>query len=278
MADKMVYEYFDSIRDFVSAITTRKPRNSYYNNSHDPEQGKRGRGFFGTESFDAAMNLLKNGWEEPLDEIKKGVNANFKSNTVRNKNLPRTGIVGYAPCVPNAILGLPNSMISTERTPTKTKVITIVYAISVTADITAKQLRKAGVNVLNIINNLELAGYRVRLNVEFVSTMINGVLHTVRVNVKDWRQPLDLKKLAFPIANPSAFRRMGWRWLETSPQTVSCDYGSSNFKEDYENAVETYKRRNLLPQNEYLITSYLCFESNHDETKITETCGLSAIK
>lgn len=235
-----------------------------------------------TKSIEDAMNLMTYGWDEPLAEIKKGVERNFKTNTVANKTRPSTGVVGYAPCVPNAIRGLPNSMIMTERTPTKVKAVTVVFAVSVNGFYSAESIRKAGINVLNIVNNLELAGYRVRLDVEFGASKHNNDICTVRVCVKDWRQPLDLKKLTFPIAHPSMFRRFGFRWLETVPNLKNAGfrggYGSASFLEDHGAAVKLYKENGILTDNEYLITSYLCFDKDHDETEIMKACGMTAIK
>ena len=33
--------------------------------------------------------------------------------------------------------------------------------------------------------------------------------------MKDYREHLDLQKLCFPVAHPSMFRRLGFKWLET---------------------------------------------------------------
>ncbi|MBO5000565.1 MAG: hypothetical protein J6C58_07005, partial [Bacteroidaceae bacterium] len=151
-----VYEGFESIHEFFHAIETR-PVNSAFRGRSCESHGN-DKSFTMCSSWEEAVNLLNKGWDEPLNEIKKGVERNFKSNTVREKNRPQTGVVGYAPCVPNAIMGLPNSMIMTEKTPTKIKAVTINYSMSVTAGITTNQLLKAGISLLNIINNLELAG------------------------------------------------------------------------------------------------------------------------
>lgn len=276
----VISERYDSIDSFLRT-TEARTENSVFAGRRTCSSKNDDSSFSMTKSFDEAMGLLRNGWEEPLAEIKAGVDRNFKSNAVRNKNRPQTGVVGYAPCVPNAIMGLPNSMIMTEKTPTKVKAVTILFSVSVTAGYGANQILKSGINVLNIVNNLELAGYRVKLDIEFFSSRESGDLCSVRVNVKDWRQPLDLKKLAFPVSHPSMFRRLGFRWLETVPALTNTGYymgyGSSHFKENYENALKIYKDNKLLTDNEYLITSYLCINSKHDEKKITEACGLSAL-
>lgn len=273
-------ERFDSINQMLSAINTRK-ENSVFAGSHLTSKSS-DHSFTRTRSFDESMTLITNGWDEPLEEIKKGVANGFKSNATLSKSRPQTGIVGYAPCVPNAILGLPNSMIMTEKTPSKVKAVTILFSMSVTANYSQNDILKSGIVVLNIVNELELAGYRVKLDVEFFGSASGRDVCSARVNVKDWRQPLDLKKLAFPISHPSMFRRFGFRWVETQPNLKNRDYrygyGSSNWKSDYETALRDFKESGMLDNNEYLITTYLCVEERFDRDKIIERCGLKEIR
>lgn len=278
-------ERFENIAQMLHAIESRK-ENSVFSGAiltskqHDSS-------FTRTKSYEEALDLVSKGWEEPLEEIKKGVSNNFRSNTTLNKSRPQTGIVGYAPCVPNAILGLPNSMIMTEKTPSKVKAVTILFSMSVTAGVSQSDILKAGIVVLNIINDLELAGYRVRLDVEFygagnTSSSTPNRICSARVNVKDWRQPLDLKKLAFPISHPSMFRRFGFRWVETYPKLTDgsyrSGYGSSHFKNKYDNAKKIFEENGLLDKNEYLITTYLCINKDFNKKEISKACGLESIK
>ena len=267
----------------LSVINSRKLNNVFCDKRELSSQatGRSAKNFTRTDNYEEAMELISGGWNEPLEQIKKGTANNFKSNATLNKSRPQTGVVGYAPCVPNAIMGLPNSMIMTEKTPSKVKAVTILFSMSVTANYSQEQILKAGIVVLNIINDLELAGYRVKLDVEICGSQEGDEYCSARVNVKDWRQPLDLKKVAFPISHPSMFRRFGFRWLETYPSLTNCGYrngyGSSHYKEDYQNAIDTYTRNNALDKNEYFITTYLCMEENYNKEKITERCGLSKL-
>lgn len=273
-----INERFDSIHQMLAALGSRSANTVFSGYSLSSETGD--EDFTGTKSWNEAMGLIANGWPEPLDEIKRGVANHFKSREAVQKNRPQTGVVGYTPCVPNAIMGLPNSMIMTDKTPQKVKAVTIIFAVGVNCGTSATTIRRAGINVLNIVNDLELAGYRVKLNVEFFAATEGSDFCSVQVTVKDWRQPLDLKKLCFPIANPSMFRRFGFRWLETVPTLTNrgyrSGYGSSSFKSDYKEAVDFYKKKNLLADNEYLITTYLCKEKRFDVKEITNACGISA--
>lgn len=269
-------ERFENLTQMIRTIESR-PNNKVFVGRSDSKSLD--YDFTRTHSYDEALKLLENGWSEPLAEIKKGVAAGFKANGTSTKNRPQTGIVGYAPCVPNALLGLPNSMISTERVQTKVKACTILFSMSVTAGYSQEKILKAGIVILNIVNDLELAGYRVKLDVEFFCSKAGNDIASARVTVKEWRQPLDLKKLCFPISHPSMFRRLGFRWLETYPNLTNEDfrggYGSSMFKEDYANALKTFKDCGMLDKNEYLITTYLCMNKDYDKASIMKECGLT---
>ena len=279
MEYNVVYERFDNINQMLTAINGRPANEVWKGHSLSSETGS--EGFTRTKSYKEAMQFIESGWSEPLEKIKRGVENGFKSNGTRNKAVPRTGVVGYAPCVPNAILGLPNSMIMTEKTTSKVKAVTILYGMSVTANINQEDIYKAGIVLLNIINDLELAGYRVKLDVEYFSSREGNDVYGSCVTVKDWRQPLDLKKLAFPISHPSMFRRLGFRWLETNPnvknRSIRSGYGR-NVAEGYENMTKFYKDYGLLKQNEYYIDVYFCRNKKFDKDEIVKACGLIDIK
>lgn len=276
---KVLYEEFANLRSLETALNSRT-ENSVFKGGRCSSKSN-DKGFTRTSSWEEAIDLFHTGWDEPLEEIKRGIAKNFKANVSTNKTRPCNDVVGYAPCVPNAIMGLPHSMISTQRTPSKVKAVTITYSMSVTCGYSEEQILKSGIVVLNIINDLELQGYRVKLNLEFMATKEGNDLSIVRVCVKDWRQPLDIKKLTFPIAHPSMFRRLGFRWLETVPNLKNTGYrggyGSSNFKSDYENACRIYKENNLLKENEFFITSYLCIEKDYDKEEIIKETGMTKL-
>lgn len=276
---KVLYEEFDNLRSLENALNSR-PENDVFKGGTCSSKSS-DKSFTRTSSWNEAIELFRKGWDEPLEEIKKGIAKNFKANVSTNKVRPCNDVVGYAPCVPNAIMGLPHSMISTQRTPSKVKAVTITYSMSVTCMYDEEQILQSGIVVLNIINDLELQGYRVKLNLEFMATREGDDLSIARVCVKDWRQPLDIKKLTFPIAHPSMFRRLGFRWLETVPELKNrgyCrGYGSSSYKEDYEKACKLYKENNLLKESEFFITSYLCIDKNYNKEEIIKKVGMEQL-
>ncbi|MGI4657239.1 DUF7192 family protein, partial [Klebsiella pneumoniae] len=102
---------YDGLPDFFSAL--KKNRVSGRDNSSDTGSYD----FTGTHSFQEAYNLMVKGDRESYDmvvKLKKMTDALFRM----DKSVKRKPVVapeGYQPHVPNAIKGLPNSMMSQQR-------------------------------------------------------------------------------------------------------------------------------------------------------------------
>lgn len=223
-------EHFDSIHKFLATINSRA-NNSVMSGCRSSITGD--SDFTGTQSYEEATELITKGWEEVLPKIKEKFDTAVKHNQNGSIDKRRTcnHVVGYAPNVPNAILGLPQSMIYQHKEPQKCKVVSIVYAPDANCGTSAETFIKAGIVVLNIINRLELNGIRVRLMIASMDSYSNKTFISCTINVKDYREQLDLKKLAFPIAHPSMLRRFGFKWLETFPELkedgFSVSYGKT---------------------------------------------------
>ena len=277
-----ITERFPSIEALMRTLEERKENNPAMKSADSSNTVS--KEFCGTKNYKEAVELITHGWTEKLREIKEGFDKAVKvnSNTTASRPRPTTGIVGYAPCVPNAILGLPNSMIATEKVPQKIKAVTIVYNNSVSAGWSTGEIIECGIAVMKLVNKLELDGYRVKLTIEALATENGGDLAQCLVDVKDWRQPLDLTKLAFPMVHPSMLRRIMFRWLETVPNLTntgySCGYGQPKSSNDYDKVVKEYReKRKCLGETDYYLTSYMVKEEKHDIERIMKRAGMSAL-
>ena len=234
---RFILEQFDNLDEFVVACA--RPSNSVFQGKSEPmKTGREARNFTMTSNFAEAEGLLRNGWTEKLDEVRREMAAfekTLQQDASYEKKRPATSPVGFAPHVPNAVRGLPNSMIRTEQTPMKTKIVRIVYKMSMNAGWKADDIMKAGLLVLKFAHALEKKGLRVRIDVS--PKFSNGDKERVcaLVCIKDWRQPLDLKKIAFPIAHPSMFRRFGFKWMETAPDIEDREFGWGYGRSDMSN-------------------------------------------
>ena len=274
---KYIVENFASIRDLIKSNETRQ-FNNIFSDPSKRASNKSDSGFSGTKSYEEAVELLKSGYAEPLDKIKRGVEANLRENTTK-KTRVKNDIVGYAPCVPNAILGIPQSMINKENAAKKSKIITITHDSTAACYVTKEEFIKAGIVTLTIVNSLEANGYRVELKVVFNHSREGNEKIFASVTLKDWRQPLDLKKMCFPFCHPSMLRRIGFRYTETQPQIKnsgwSWGYGRSEVSaRGYYTLLDELRQNHLIKENEKYINLDLCKENQYDPQRIIKACGL----
>lgn len=211
---KLIYESFNGLGQYMDIISERRPNRVFSGSSLSSDE--RGSGFTLTNSYSDACELARNGYKDGLDKLAA---ANVKTRHMGNapKALPQISVVGFAPHVPNAITGVPLSMITKQTVEQKAKVISILYYMGGAASVDATEFVEAGKNILNVIYTLELQGYRVALNV-LTSFCESGERACCSVQIKNWRQPSNPLKIAYPLIHPSFFRRHGFRWLETQPE------------------------------------------------------------
>lgn len=264
----IIKEHFTSINQMLSVINSR-PNNDVMKGEDSSITND--KEFCGTRSWEEAIDLFEHGYTEILDKIKAGVAAGIKKTETIQKRRTSTGVVGYAAHVPNAIMGLPNSMIYTQATPQKVKAISIVYCITQNCGTEAQEFIDSGVAVLNVINRLELNGCRVNLKIMFYCAKKDEEYAFGTVDVKDFREHLDLQKLCFPVAHPSMFRRLGFKWLET------CNgLKNSGWSWGYGSQVGSDNKvlKNWLQDNEYFINLPYTKKYDYDADKIIESMNI----
>ena len=277
MAKKLVFEQFDNLTKFSKAL--ERSTNAVFRGEYLSSKRERSGGWAGTRTYEEAMDLFNNGWDEKVAEIKKGLvqfeKANEK-NVSYQKSRPATSVVGFAPHVPNAILGLPNSMIMTESTPMKAKAVRIIYNMSMNANTDAEDILQAGLCVLKIAYSMEMKGYRVRIDVSPFTAKSGRENTSCVVCVKDWRQHIDIKKVAFPIANPAMFRRLGFRWIETTPNLTDTGY-TGGYGQSFENAEEEKKiltDAGVLDEKDYYLNVPLAKRNSFNVDKVAKAIGI----
>ena len=226
----MYKEEFGSIFELMNTLKER-PNNKFMRNEHDSQKIS-DSGWSGTKTYEEAESLLIYGYNDPV--------KNIKSNLIKNKELvskmynliPKpiatNQVVGFVPNVPNALMGLPKSMISVEKINRKKKTISIIYATGGSVGITSETLENAGAALVSAINLIELAGIQTKLSVGFIPSIYNKQIIFPTVNIKNFNERFNLQKICFPMIHTSMFRRIGFKYLETCPgmeEDFSCGYG-----------------------------------------------------
>lgn len=233
-----IVEEFDSYEELLDTINKR-PLVWANGPSAKDEVERDVHPWSGERTYEDAVRHLRNGCEDSYDKLK---------NTLPPKTRPskkpvgiQNDIVGFAPNVPNAIMNLPNSMLNTKLAPKKSKVIDVIIDIVVACGVRIEEFCDYAKKVLRKIVELEESGYRVRITVAgtfaYVSSDSQG--HVVKVVVKNENQPLNMKRVSYPIVGKGMFRRIFFSWYETLPkQEKLSTYGTGSYLWKDEEAVK----------------------------------------
>lgn len=246
---KIVKEHFNSISEMMD-ILDKRPNNKIMQHEHSSST-EGDRRWYGTNTYEEASQLMRTGYTEIIPEIKQGLSKSAKImsksfssiNIRKQRNLP----IGFVPNVPNAILNLPNSMIDISITPQKRKTLSIIYMMAGNCRCEAKMWIKAGISLLTAIKIIEKMGISVSIDASFYCGSEQDEIAVGSVCVKHFGQPLDIQKLCFPLAHPSMFRRIGFKFLETTPvitkESFAYGYGAGFecCEKEYKKLTETDK-------------------------------------
>ena len=274
-----VIETFNGVNEFLNVIGKRSPNAVFKHASLSSEEND--ESFTMTKNYAESEQLMATGYKDGLNDLKKskGVKITHTSNV--RKNIPQTGVVGYAPHVPNAIAGIPQSMIAQRKIEQHAKVVTIVYDGGAHADVNAERFVKAGRNLLDVVMMLELQGYRVR--VDFQGAFCTNKEKAIcRITVKNHRQPINPLKISYLLIHPSFFRRQEFKWLETTPELTNCTfvegygiplYFQVNPKGASTDEIREYlKERGLLESGTFFTNFYEA--ENHSAEELVTLMGI----
>lgn len=232
---KFNVEEYNSAFELVETSRNRNVMPDWRNYKSEIESPD--KSWTGVSSYEEALNLLKSGWTENLESMKtlaNKVSANGNSKRISFQN----NVVGFAPIVPLAMMNVPNSMIDTRMKPIKSKVVKILYNITMSCCTDKKEILRNGMKVVEAIINLENSGYR--CEVMAMQTYSNDtVADTLLLRVKEANQPLDLKRIMFPLIHPAMFRVIGFdwenklptgRWMSGRGRAIGYTYGDETAK------------------------------------------------
>ena len=210
-------QHFDSLNELYT-FTKETPTNSVFKMARrldSMDTSAMYKKFTGTDSFEQAVELLKNGWNEGSQTIEGKLQAKIKCLDSKKSQRPSYDVVGGNCSVPRYLQGVPTSMINRKPVVKKQKVITINKYITYSAYVTAEQIIDESVKAFLIIREIEAAGTRVNLNI-IDGLEEGGERAILTVRIKNAGERLNISKMAFPLAHPSMLRRLAFKWLEVT--------------------------------------------------------------
>lgn len=244
----VVHEHFKSLTSLVNTMddrTLNKAFQSVENPSSMRNEIGEKKPWSGTETYHGATELIKTGFRDPLEKMKKAI-VKIGRTEQRVKPKLKNDFVGFVPHVPHTIMNLPMTMINKEKQINKSKNIHLIYSFGASANVKPNDLIKGGVNFISLVNSLEKQGYTVKIDV-MTSFSETNTLACMTVNVKEYGQRLNLLKLTFPLVSPAMFRRVSFKWLETTPENKD-----TNFTGGYGRPLSPYFSHNAQEEAEYL--------------------------
>ncbi len=273
---ELVIENFPSISKLLNTLDKREKNEvmSSCDSSHT-----NGKDFSLTSSYEEACSLLKYGYVDILEKIEKERKKTLKENSflILPQQTPPTSMpIGYIPHVPNAIQNLPNSMINTIKTPKKAKSISIVYSFGESCREEADSFVTAGIALISAINLIERCGIRTKLSIGFFPSTSNSQIVFPTLTIKNYEDNFNIKKICFPIAHPSMFRRIGFRYCETCPNLTDSEFAWSYGHPIKENDFQLLKKElnKTFDTNCYLISFAEIKKYEYKVNRILNHCNI----
>ena len=214
--EKVIFNKFDSVEQFSNwlQVTPQTAKGKEYDASNKTDEDY--TEFSGTKSFEDAQNLLKYGDKVNAEKINatiRRIKAQGKGNETRNKlyNSP----CGFMPIVPKVLAGDPQNMLAIRKERyNSTKVLNIAYNVAVDCTRTTEDLIKTAAKVANVIASLEKNGYRVNLYAYSCGRDLKNNYYSLLVKIIDSGKYLDTLRIAYPLVNPSFYRRHIFGYME----------------------------------------------------------------
>lgn len=266
-------EEFNSASEVAQVSKSRKITDERF---EDESTRKSRPHFTGVKNYEEALQLLRIGYQPIVDSM-RGVFKAKTSGESRRYSF-RNEIAGFAPVVPLAMKGVPECMINMRMVPIKAKVISIYYDCTESANTDKEDLLKSGKILLSAIMELEKQGYR--LNLYCVQSYASAVdCDMLVVKVKSDAQPIDLKRISFPLAHPAFFRVIGFDWYSKVPEgKYRFGYGQAlQYHLSREELEKVYKK--LFGENAIVLNGGMIRRRNKDYVKeVIENAGKNSKK
>ena len=256
---KVIFNKFNSVEEFAKwlQVTPQTAKGKEFDASN--EISKSNTKFAGTESFEEAQSLLKCGDKVNADKIAatiRKIKAQGKGNETRNKlyNSP----CGFMPVVPKVLAGDPQNMLAIRKERyNSTKVLNVAYNVAVDCTRTTEDLIETAAKVANVIASLEKNGYRVNLYAYACGRDLKYNYYSLLVKIKDSGKYLDTLRIAYPLVNPSFYRRHVFGYMERLKGFY--------LNRTYGKIVQEEGCKECLPINACYLSYYLCSGKSEEE-------------
>ena len=208
------YDYIALAETGETTMTERASRKEYDDYSSSWTLGS---------SWENAIELGRFGWQAGTDQLTdsiKSFESVLPSHRVRletSMDITGPGVLDFG----RWATGHPEAWIVQQETeindPHAGDIIRIVFNISASSGVESSEMLDKGATIVGLIDLLERSGKRVELDLVH-GTRPNNISIRVRVRVKEANAPIDIERIAFALAHPASFRRIGFSiWEQAAP-------------------------------------------------------------
>ena len=254
MANKSFFKQFNSINELIRTLDNAKTSKGWGNclsqYRDDPDE-------YGYNSYEEARDMILKGDNDLAKQLRGTENLDINIPVTGTRRKMCTRVAGFAPHVPNYIVGVPNDMLWVEEKKASSPVLTIVYNIACLGSSSGSLVTKVSARIMSAIMSAERKGYRINLFVasaqhESDSNEDAGFI----CKIKDAGQHIDTLKMAVPMISPAMNRRFGFRFRETLEGLSVYDW-----RYGYGASMKTGQLENWLKHHGFKYDVALAFES-----------------
>lgn len=116
--------------------------------------------FSHSHSFEEAVDLLRNGWDDMSKKLTQKLNAATKNVQPMKAQKNVLSVQGYQPVVALYLAGVPTNMVSKQMVVKKQKVIEITKSVSYNAGVETETMMAESIKAMMIVKKLEAQGQR----------------------------------------------------------------------------------------------------------------------
>lgn len=190
--------------------------------------------FTATESMDEAVALSRKGWPEGLKEVQRmrlGL-EDLVSGLVPVPE-PRYGQIGHVVHIGRYLAGRPDCMIELvdrgqTRETVRPKILRLVCNITSSCAVGEQTILRRGAAMIALVQTL--ARFRIRCSIDLsmaITTKVDesGDKLEYTLRIKHEQEHVNMDRLAFFMAHPSALRRIGMAIMEHENEDMRSHYG-----------------------------------------------------
>jgi hypothetical protein len=215
-----IVQAFDGMWDWISFLET--PIDMKDEERTSQMSGMRGRGeswkeWSGTDTFEDAIKLARNGWDEGINEIQK-YSAELSEELIGLLHIPEVhyDVVGDQLDIGRFVNDEPEQFMTLVPAEIEREPMLLKMGVNFAASqgVPQKTMITRGAAVVALIDALEKHGKRVQ--VDAISTAFDLFSYgdtfgiETRVRLKEFGDPLQLANLVYVLAHPSAHRRLAF--------------------------------------------------------------------